>query len=195
MKNGFIKNTTDKLLPLNSSKNIEHKGLKLYDYLNNLKKNIVNMLNINSVTTVGIAFNTYTIQNDSTYENINYTDLKYNRSSCSDDYEVTSDGIVIKNKNRCCFSISAEVRNRSNDSGQRYMKIEIYHDGTLTSEETISVSSSYEFECLNLTNQFYCYPSSGDTIKIKFYGFAGDVVNSVKVNMVLNRENINYYDF
>lgn len=195
MKNGFLNKLNNKLLPFNSSKNIEHKGLRLFDYLDNLKKNIVNMIDIKDITTIGLAWNPYTLESDATYEEITYSDIKYSRSSNPKDYEVTSDGIVIKNKNRCCLSICSELRNRSADSGQRYMKVEIWHEGVMTSEEFISVSSTYEYECINISNLFYCYPSSGDIIKIKFYGFAGDIVNSLKVNMVLNRENINYYDF
>lgn len=194
MKNGYLTKGSNKVLPFNSSKNVEHKGLRLFDYIENLKTNIINMININNITTIGLGWDSYTIQNDNTYENINYTNYKYSRSSCNKDYEITSDGIVIKNKNRCLLSISSEIRNRSGDNGQRYMKVQIYHEGSLTSEEMVSVSSTYEYECLNINNQFYCYPSEGDIIKIQFYGYAGDIVNSVRVNMILNREEINYFE-
>ena len=41
MKNGFIKKNDKRVYPFNSSKNIEHKGFKLYDYIETLKKNII----------------------------------------------------------------------------------------------------------------------------------------------------------
>ena len=44
--NGFIKKGNKKVYPFNSTKNIEHKGLKLYDHIELLKKNIVNLFNI-----------------------------------------------------------------------------------------------------------------------------------------------------
>ena len=48
--NGFINKGSNKVYPFNSSKNIEHKGLKLFDYIETLKKNIINLFNIMQVS-------------------------------------------------------------------------------------------------------------------------------------------------
>ena len=52
---GFIKKNNERKYPINSSKNIEHKGLRLYEVIEILKKNIINLFSINQVSRFGIS--------------------------------------------------------------------------------------------------------------------------------------------
>ena len=77
--NGFLKKDSEKVYGFNSTKNIEHKGLNLFDYLETLKVNLLNIFNIGQATIVGVGFNDYSVKQAKTYEDIDYSNISYNR--------------------------------------------------------------------------------------------------------------------
>ena len=195
MKNGFLNKNNNKILPFNSSKNIEHKGLRLFDYIENLKKNIINLFNTAYTSLVGIGFNTYIIQSNHYYENLNYNNTWYNRYTCNKDYEITTDGIVIKSATRVSMMIVSEVRNLSNITEAKYLKVQVYRNGSLLNEEFTSVTISSGGNGI-LTLPYFYYANEGDIIKIQAYGSVNDSFYATRVNMELTQKNeTNHYDF
>ncbi len=195
MKNGFLNKNNNKVLPFNTSKNIEHKGLKLFDYIENLKKNIINLFNTSFISLVGICFNTYIIESTHVYEDLDYTNIWYNRSNCNKDYEITDEGIEVKSATRISMMIVSEVRNLSNTTEAKYLKVQVYREGNMFNEEFTSTTIPSGGNGI-ITLPYFYYANEGDIIKIKAYGTVGDSFYSNRINMELSQKNeTNHYDF
>lgn len=195
--NGFIKKGDNKVYPFNSTKNIEHNGIKLFDYINILKKNIINLFNINQVSIFGISFNEYHLTTNSQYEDINYTSYEYKRDNGNNDFEVTSNGIYIKSmyKKNLTVNLSTNVRPDSGTGGLKYFRIELWRNGSLI-ESQFTATEVTNNGIANLTIPCFFKVTYNDVIKIKGYGIASDTFLLTRVNFELSKNNdINYYNF
>ena len=195
--NGFIKKNDNKVYPFNSTKNIEHNGIKLFDYINILKKNIINLFNINQVSIFGISFNDYHLTTNSQYEDINYTSYEYKRDNGNNDFEVTSNGIYIKSmyKKNLTVNLSTNVRPDSGTGGLKYFRIELWRNGSLIESQFTATEVTNNGRA-NLTIPCFFKVTYNDVIKIKGYGIASDTFLLTRVNFELSKNNdINYYNF
>lgn len=195
--NGFIKKGDKKVYPFNSTKNIEHNGIKLFDYINILKKNIINLFNINQVSIFGISFNEYHLTTNSQYEDINYTSYEYKRDNGNNDFEVTSNGIYIKSmyKKNLTVNLSTNVRPDSGTGGLKYFRIELWRNGSLIESQFTATEVTNNGRA-NLTIPCFFKVTYNDVIKIKGYGIASDTFLLTRVNFELSKNNdINYYNF
>ena len=195
--NGFIKKGDKKVYPFNSTKNIEHNGIKLFDYINILKKNIINLFNINQVSIFGISFNEYHLTTNSQYEDINYTSYEYKRDNGNSDFEVTSNGIYIKSmyKKNLTVNLSTNVRPDSGTGGLKYFRIELWRNGSLIESQFTATEVTNNGRA-NLTIPCFFKVTYNDVIKIKGYGIASDTFLLTRVNFELSKNNdINYYNF
>lgn len=195
--NGFIKKGDKKVYPFNSTKNIEHNGIKLFDYINILKKNIINLFNINQVSIFGISFNEYHLTTNSQYEDINYTSYEYKRDNGNNDFEITSNGIYIKSmyKKNLTVNLSTNVRPDSGTGGLKYFRIELWRNGSLIESQFTATEVTNNGRA-NLTIPCFFKVTYNDVIKIKGYGIASDTFLLTRVNFELSKNNdINYYNF
>ena len=196
--NGFLKKGSSKVYPINNTKNIEHNGFKLYDYIELLKTNIINLFNINQVSRIGLCFNDYHLTSTNTYEDLNYNDLTYNRNNgCSDDYEITSNGIYIKNKYKknLLINLSTNVRPDSGQGGLKYFRVELWRNGS-NIESQFTATEVTNNGRANLSIPCFFKVTYNDIIKIKGYGVASDTFLLTRVNMELSKQDdINYYTY
>ena len=193
--NGFIKKGDKKAYPFNSSKNIEHKGLRLFDTIELLKKNIINLFNINQVSRLGISFNEYHLTTTSNYEDINYTNTEYIRNNGNNDFEITSSGIYIKSmyKKNLTINLSTDVRPDSGTGGLKYFKIELWRNGSMI-ESYFTATEVTNNGRANLSIPCFLKVTYNDLIKIKGYGKASDTFLLTRANMELSKnDNIDYY--
>lgn len=193
---GFIKKGENKAYPFNSSKNIEHKGLKLFDAIELLKKNIINLFNINQVSRFGISLNEYHLTSTSTYEDLNYTNTEYIRNNGNNDFEVTSNGIYIKSmyKKNLTVNLSTNVRPDSGTGGLKYFKIELWRNGSMI-ESYFTATEVTNNGRANLTIPCFLKVTYNDLIKIKGYGNRSDTFLLTKANFELSKnDNISYYN-
>lgn len=192
--NGFINKGSNKVYPFNSSKNIEHKGLKLFDYIETLKKNIINLFNIMQVSLLGCKFVDHRIVTPDTYEDITYT-TEYNRNNGNEDFEFTDNGIYIKSmyKKNLRINLSSNVRADSGQTAVRYMRIELWRNGSMIESEFTAVGqvgNDRDNICINTF--FKC--TYNDLIKIKAYGKVNDTFLLTRINLELSKNNnIDYY--
>ena len=196
MKNGFIKKNNNNVYPFNNSKNIEHKGFRLFDYIETLKKNIINLFNINQTSKIGLKFNEYRIVTNNSYENIIYT-TEYNRNNGNSDFELTNNGIYIKSmyKKNLTVNIATNVRADSGQAGLRYFRIEQWRNGNMIDGEFTAGEVTANGR-INLTIPAFFKVTYNDLIKISAYGRTNDTFLLTKINMELSKnDNINYYDF
>lgn len=194
--NGFIKKGDKKVFPFNSTKNIEHKGIKLFDYIELLKKNIINLFNINQVSIFGISFNDYSLTTESTYEDINYTNTNYIRNNGNKDFEVTSSGIYIKSmyKKNLTINLSTNVRPDSGTGGLKYFRVELWRNGTMIESQFTATEVTNNGRA-NLTIPCFFKVTYNDVIKIKGYGKIYDTFLLTRVNFELSKNNdIDYYN-
>lgn len=194
--NGFLKKNNNKVYPFNSSKNIEHKGFSLFDYLENLKKNILNLFNIQQSTVLGLGFNDYRIVTPNTYEDLNYTDLAYNRYTNSNEFDVVSSGIWIKSfyKKNLLINLSTNVRADSGQAGLRYFRVEQWRDGSMINSEFSAVDIAGNGRA-NITIPTFFKVTYNDIIKIKVYGRTNDTFLLTRVNFeILKNNDNNYYE-
>lgn len=193
--NGFIKKGNKKEYPFNTSKNIEHKGLRLYDAIELLKKNIINLFNINQVSKLGISFNEYHLTTTSNYEDIDYVNNEYARTNGNNDFEITSNGIYIKSlyKKNLIVNLSTNVRPDSGTGGLKYFKIELWRNGSMI-ESYFTATEVTNNGRANLTIPCFLKVTYNDLIKIKGYGKASDTFLLTKANFELSKnDNIDYY--
>lgn len=194
--NGFLKKNNNKVYPFNSSKNIEHKGFSLFDYLENLKKNILNLFNIQQSTVLGLGFNDYRIVTPNTYEDLNYTDLAYNRYTNSNEFDVVSSGIWIKSfyKKNLVINLSTNIRADSGQAGLRYFRVEQWRDGSMINSEFSAVDIAGNGRA-NITIPAFFKVTYNDIIKIKAYGRTNDTFLLTRVNFeILKNNDNNYYE-
>lgn len=194
--NGFIKKGTNKVYPFNSSKNIEHKGFSLFDYIENLKKNILNLFNIQQSTVLGLGFNDYRIVTPNTYEDLDYTDLSYNRYTNSNEFDVVSSGIWIKSfyKKNLLINLSTNIRADSGQDGLRYFRVEQWRDGSMINSEFSAVDVAGNGRA-NITIPAFFKVTYNDIIKIKAYGRTSDTFLLTRVNFeILKNNDNNYYE-
>ena len=195
--NGFIKKVDKKVFPFNSTKNIEHKGIKLFDYIELLKKNIINLFNINQVSIFGISFNDYSLTTESTYEDIKYTNINYIRNNGNKDFEVTSSGIYIKSmyKKNLTVNLSTNVRPDSGTGGLKYFRIELWRNGTMIESQFTATEVTNNGRA-NLTIPCYFKVTYNDLIKIKGYGKIYDTFLLTRANFELSKnDDIDYYNY
>lgn len=194
--NGFIKKGSNKVYPFNSSKNIEHKGFKLYDYIELLKKNIINLFNINQVSRFGISLNEYSLTSDSQYEDLDYTDIDYQRNNGNKDFLVTNNGIYIKSlyKKNLTVNISTNVRPDSGIGGLKYFRIELWRNGSYVESQFTATEVTNNGRA-NLTIPCFFKVTYNDLIKIKGYGKPNDVFLLTRANFELSKnDDIDYYN-
>lgn len=197
MKNGFIKKNDKRVYPFNSSKNIEHKGFKLYDYIETLKKNIINLFNINQVSRFGISLNEYHLTLESTYEDLDYTDTEYIRTNGNNDFEVTANGIYIKSmyKKNLTINLSTNVRPDSGTGGLKYFRVELWRNGSMLESQFTATEVTNNGRA-NLTIPCFFKVTYNDLIKIKGYGKISDTFLLTRANLELSKnDNIDYYSF
>lgn len=193
--NGFIKKGDKKVFPFNSTKNIEHKGIRLYDHIELLKNNIINLFNINQRSLLGLKFDEHRIVTPDTYEDITYTTL-YNRNNGNKDFEVTANGIYIKSmyKKNLVINLSSNVRADSGQNSNRYMRIELWRNGNMIESEFTSVYQVGN-DRDNISIPVFFKVTYNDLIKIKAYGKVNDTFLLTKINMELSKnDNIDYYN-
>lgn len=192
--NGFIKKGDKKVFPFNSTKNIEHKGIRLYDSIELLKNNIINLFNINQRSLLGLKFDEHRIVTPDSYEDITYTTL-YNRNNGNKDFEVSNNGIYIKSmyKKNLIINLSSNVRADSGQASNRYMRIELWRNGNMIESEFTSVYQVGN-DRDNISIPVFFKVTYNDLIKIKAYGKVNDTFLLTKINMELSKnDNINYY--
>lgn len=194
--NGFLKKNNEKVYPFNSTINIEHKGFKLFDYIELLKKNIINLFNINQVSRIGLSLNEYHLTQQSQYEDLDYTDIEYNRNNgCPDDYEINANGIYIKNKYKknLLINVSTNVRPDSGTGGLKYFRIELWRNGAQI-ESQFTATEVTDNGRANLTIPCFFKVTYNDCIKIKGYGNPSDTFLLTRINMELSKQDdLNYY--
>lgn len=194
---GFIKKENKRKYPINTSKNIEHKGLRLFDVIELLKKNIINLFNINQVSRFGISLNDYSLTTNSTYEDLNYNNTEYIRTNGNNDFEVTSNGIYIKSmyKKNLTVNLSTNVRPDSGTGGLKYFRIELWRNGTMIESQFTATEVTNNGRA-NLTIPCFFKVTYNDLIKIKGYGKVSDVFLLTRANFELSKnDDIDYYDF
>lgn len=194
--NGYIKKSDKKVFPFNSSKNIEHKGIKLFDYIELIKKNIINLFNINQTGILGLRFIDYRIVTPDTYEDISYT-TEINRNNGNDDFYINANGIYIKSmyKKNLVINLSSNVRADSGQSSNRYMRVELWRNGSMIDSEFTSVYQVGNGRD-NISIPVFFKVTYNDLIKIKAYGKVNDTFLLTRVNMELSKNNdIDYYNF
>lgn len=197
MKNGFIKKNNNKVYGFNSSKNIEHKGFKLYDYIETLKKDIINLFNINQRSLLGIKFIDYRIQANNTYEDITYTTPEYNRNNGNEDFELTANGIYIKSmyKKNLVINLSTNVRADSGQAGLRYFRAELWRNGSMIDSSFTATEVGANGRA-NVVIPVFFKCTYNDLIKIKAYGRVNDTFLLTSANIELSKnDNIKYYSF
>lgn len=195
--NGFIKKGDKKVFPFNSTKNIEHRGIKLFDYIEVLKKNIINLFNINQVSRFGISFNDYSLTTESNYEDISYTNTSYVRNNGNNDFEVTANGIYIKSmyKKNLTVNLSTNVRPDSGTGGLKYFRIELWRNGSMIESQFTATEVTNNGRA-NLTIPCYFKVTYNDLIKIKGYGKIYDTFLLTRANFELSKnDDIDYYNF
>ena len=194
--NGFIKKGTNKVYPFNSSKNIEHKGFSLFDYIENLKKNILNLFNIQQSSILGIKFKDYNIVTPNTYEDLDYSDLEYSRYTNSNDFEVANSGIWIKSyyKKNLVINLYTNIRPDSGQDGLRYFRIEQWRNGSMIDSEFSAVYVDGNGRA-NITIPAFFKVTYNDNIKIKGYGLTYDTFLLTRANFeILKNNDNNYYE-
>ena len=195
--NGYIKKGDKKVFPFNSTKNIEHRGIKLFDYIEVLKKNIINLFNINQVSRFGISFNDYSLTTESNYEDISYTNTSYVRNNGNNDFEVTANGIYIKSmyKKNLTVNLSTNVRPDSGTGGLKYFRIELWRNGSMIEYQFTATEVTNNGRA-NLTIPCYFKVTYNDLIKIKGYGKIYDTFLLTRANFELSKnDDIDYYNF
>ncbi len=193
---GFIKQNDKRKYPINTSKNIEHKGLRLYYVIEVLKKNIINLFNINQVSRFGISINDYSLTTNNTYEDLNYTNTEYQRNNGNSDFEVTQNGIYIKSmyKKNLVVNLSTNVRPDSGTGGLKYFKIELWRNGSMV-ESFFTAAEVTNNGRANMTIPCYFKVTYNDLIKIKGYGRIYDTFLLTRANFELSKQDdISYYD-
>lgn len=193
---GFIKQNDKRKYPINTSKNIEHKGLRLYYVIEVLKKNIINLFNINQVSRFGISINDYSLTTNNTYEDLNYTNTEYQRNNGNSDFEVTQNGIYIKSmyKKNLTLNLSTNVRPDSGTGGLKYFRIELWRNGSMI-ESYFTATEVTNNGRANMTIPCYFKVTYNDLIKIKGYGRVSDVFLLTRANFELSKQDdISYYD-
>ena len=193
---GFIKQNDKRKYPINTSKNIEHKGLRLYYVIEVLKKNIINLFNINQVSRFGISINDYSLTTNNTYEDLNYTNTEYQRNNGNSDFEVTNNGIYIKSmyKKNLVVNLSTNVRPDSGTGGLKYFKIELWRNGSMV-ESFFTAAEVTNNGRANMTIPCYFKVTYNDLIKIKGYGRIYDTFLLTRANFELSKQDdISYYD-
>lgn len=194
--NGTLNNNNNNLYPFTSSKNVEHKGFKLFDYIELLKKNIINLFNINQVSRCGIEFNDYHLTTTTTYEDLDYTSIAYNRNNGNADFEINSNGIWIKSKYKknLMINLSTNVRPDSGQGGLKYFQIELWRNGNKIDSEFTATEVTNNGRA-NLTIPTFFKVTYNDCIKIKGYGNRSDTFLLTRINMELSKQDdINYYN-
>lgn len=194
--NGFIKKSGKKAYPFNTSKNIEHKGFKLYDYIEKLKMNIINLFNINQSSKLGVKFVECQISANDTYQDITYT-TEYARTDGNNDFEITANGIYIKStyKKNLVINLSTNVRADSGIQAMRYMRVELWRNGSMVDSEFTAVGQSGNGRA-NITIPVFFKCTYNDVIKIKAYGKINDTFLLTRANIELSKNNdIDYYSF
>lgn len=171
---------------ITDSKNINHKNMKLFDYLELFKTNIINI--INSIITLSInnyaqiRIKNQTISNNDTYQPLLLADnILYNRSNSlvidgkSNFYEIVNNRIKIKYpyEGRLKLVFSCEVQGTTTQS-EKFVKINVYRNGQNITPD--------EFRSITLTNYrgilylpLYYYSNIDDEIEILIYGKQNDV--------------------
>lgn len=194
--NGFIKKGNKKVYPFNSTKNIEHKGLRLYDHIELLKKNVVNLFNITQTSIIGLSFAEHRITTNDSYQDITYT-TDYNRNNGNKDFEVTANGIYIKSmyKKNLLINLTSNVRADSGQQAMRYMRIELWRNGIMVDSQFTAVGQVGNGRS-NICMSLFMKCTYNDLIKIKAYGKVNDTFLLTRVNMELSKNNdIDYYNF
>lgn len=194
--NGFLKKGTKKIYPFNTTKNIEHNGIRLSTYIELLKKDIINLFNINQTSLLGVKFAEYRITTNDTYQDISYT-TEYNKNNGNEDFEVTNKGIYIKSmyKKNLVINLSSNVRCDSTQAGTRYIKVELWRNNSLVESEFSAVYQSGN-DRNNLSLPLFLKVTYNDLIKIKVYGKVNDTFLLTKMNLELSKNNdIDYYNF
>lgn len=192
--NGFIKKGDKKVFPFNSTKNIEHKGIRLYDYIELLKNNIINLFNINQKSIIGLRFAEHRIVTPDTYEDIDYT-TELNRNNGNEDFYINANGIYIKSmyKKNLVINLSSNVRADSGQNSNRYMRIELWRNGSMIESEFTAVYQRGN-DRNNISIPVFFKVTYNDLIKIKSYGKVNDTFLLTRANMELSKnDNINYY--
>ena len=193
--NGFIKKGDKKVFPFNSTKNIEHKGIRLYDAIELLKNNIINLFNINQKSIIGLRFAEHRIVTPDTYEDIDYT-TELNRNNGNEDFYINSNGIYIKSmyKKNLVINLSSNVRADSGQNSNRYMRIELWRNGSMIESEFTAVYQRGN-DRNNISIPVFFKVTYNDLIKIKSYGKVNDTFLLTRLNMELSKnDNINYYN-
>ena len=193
--NGFIKKRDKKVFPFNSTKNIEHKGIRLYDAIELLKNNIINLFNINQKSIIGLRFAEHRIVTPDTYEDIDYT-TELNRNNGNEDFYINSNGIYIKSmyKKNLVINLSSNVRADSGQNSNRYMRIELWRNGSMIESEFTAVYQRGN-DRNNISIPVFFKVTYNDLIKIKSYGKVNDTFLLTRLNMELSKnDNINYYN-
>ena len=193
---GFIKKENKRKYPINTTKNIEHKGLRLFDTIELLKKNMINLFNINQVSRFGISLNDYSLTTNNTYEDLAYTNYEYKRDNGNNDFEVTANGIYIKSlyKKNLVVNLSTNVRPDSGTGGLKYFRIELWRNGTMIESQFTATEVTNNGRA-NLSIPCFFKVTYNDLIKIKGYGRISDTFLLTRCNLELSKnDNINYYD-
>lgn len=192
--NGFIKKGDKKVFPFNSTKNIEHKGIRLYDAIELLKNNIINLFNINQKSIIGLRFAEHRQVTADTYEDIDYT-TELNRNNGNEDFYINANGIYIKSmyKKNLVINLSSNVRADSGQNSNRYMRIELWRNGSMIESEFTAVYQRGN-DRNNISIPVFFKVTYNDLIKIKSYGKVNDTFLLTRVNMELSKnDNIDYY--
>ena len=192
--NGFIKKGDKKVFPFNSTKNIEHKGIRLYDTIELLKNNIINLFNINQKSIIGLRFAEHRQVTPDTYEDIDYT-TELNRNNGNEDFYINANGIYIKSmyKKNLVINLSSNVRADSGQNSNRYMRIELWRNGSMIESEFTAVYQRGN-DRNNISIPVFFKVTYNDLIKIKSYGKVNDTFLLTRVNMELSKnDNIDYY--
>lgn len=192
--NGFIKKGDKKVFPFNSTKNIEHKGIRLYDAIELLKNNIINLFNINQKSIIGLRFAEHRQVTADTYEDIDYT-TELNRNNGNEDFYINANGIYIKSmyKKNLVINLSSNVRADSGQASNRYMRIELWRNGSMIESEFTAVYQRGN-DRNNISIPVFFKVTYNDLIKIKSYGKVNDTFLLTRANMELSKnDNINYY--
>lgn len=142
----------------------------------------------NQISLLGVKFNSNIIANDDTFEDIKYLETEYIKNNGIEDFEITNNGIVVKStsKNNLLVNLNSIVRDDSQVSGSKYIKIEIWRNGILVNSDYTFASCNNEVINLNLSSYFKV--RFNDLIKIKIFGKKDDNFLLTRINAHLSME-------
>lgn len=195
MKNGIL-NTQDNLdvLNYNSEKNIESKKLSLDNYLDLMKKELINCIYNNYKYEQFFAYGGHTISANDTYEYLKANEIttQFNgRSNCVESpFSIDENNDIYVNNlgGKISFlqiDFSTQLFSNSNVNGNKYIQIQLVRNSSAIETVNKSVTTNVNGQRIPLSINLGIIAEEGDIIKFGVYGKQNDLFQNTTVNLSL----------